>query len=119
MKEYVLLKRGQKPIQAGTLAYDVGRKGFKATAEAYGLGESTLRKFLNDEGFRFKRSQTWQVEHLPGLENDGDDDAAPAAPGADEREGETGRLPVVEGEGVRGGHQPLGVGTPDAEPGGS
>lgn len=98
MTKNVLLKSGQTPIYASDVADTVGRMGFRAAAAHYGLGESTIRKFLADEGYRFKRSQTWQVEHLPGI---GEPDEQPTsdapATGADERAGAGTGLDGVEG----------------------
>jgi len=111
MTVFVLLRKDQQVVRSSQAAQLVAQKGFKAAAAELGCGDSTLRKFLKDEGYRFSRHTHWQVEELPGMETDGRTDTddrkpavlaepAPPIPGAVEHPGEAERPGAVEAAGV-------------------
>lgn len=72
MNHYVLVRKGQEAVTGKMAADQVVAHGFVKAAAEFGVGASTLRKFLHDEGFRFARHTSWQVEPLPGLEDEPD-----------------------------------------------
>jgi len=77
MKSFVLIHKGQNTINGEEAAMMVADRGFSATAADLGVSVSTLRKFLHQEGYRFTRNTSWQVEQLPGMEPDAEhEDAA-------------------------------------------
>ena len=118
MKHFVLIQKGQQPVYPQDAADRVRAEGFAKAAKHFGVGESTLRKYLHDAGYRFSRKTSWQVERLPwmeGLDASTDGAVRPAEAGTAEPAGSAGGLGGVETGGVQAGSEPVGVGASDAE----
>ena len=75
----VLVRPGQKWLTSDDAAARIAEFGFKAVAAELGVGESTLRLTMKEDGYKFTKKMIWQEPTLEGLD-------VPA--GADEHQGD-------------------------------